>query len=250
MEAFLQITTPYYVSPQKLVFALWGTGLHENLESFSEDGEISEQKIDDKVSGGTPDHLEIDEEGDGTSYVLYDYKGYGSFSVAKLLEKYVDEEVVKDVDGRVKLITRGPNKGSMSINKIIRCSGPMVVPPESDLSMQVNRYRRMLEDRGKKISRMACQIVVRDGNTQMAKKRGVCDEAYMVDIPFVEDAMVDDFFANKSAKLVEAVKSGSCSEICTAEERWDEDNKCRSVCKVWFACPHGRAVRGEVDANS
>lgn len=243
MESYLKIVTAYFVSPQDLAFQLAGTVSHENLEKMVSDSEISEVKVGDSTGSGIPDLLEPDEDSSG-AWILYDYKFLGSFAVADMLRNYIQTRPVTGEDGKPYILSRGKSKGEIKLERYVDANHSLIMDGMCDISLQINRYRRLLERDGKNIKRMMCQITVRDGGTVTATQRGILDRIYMVEAPRLLDDVVDSFFELKAKKLISALENKGCDEICSAQERWNDDNKCKKYCSVWFACPHGRSIRG------
>ena len=104
--------------------------------------------------------------------------------------------------------------------------------------LQLNHYRTGFESKGFKVDRMKIQAIVRDGNTYVAKGRGIAEPVYMIDIPRMDDAEVEAYFFAKKFDLLQALEQKTWSTPCSDKERWNKDNKCREYCAVAFACPY------------
>jgi hypothetical protein len=194
---------------------------------------VSEQGFDDGLIKGIPDILEPDEEDVGF-YILYDYKTSGSFKVAlalgltKIQVPYIDDY------GHQVLLKTGKNKG---LPKTKQGWAVDLVKGHSDIKdwiFQMNRYRISVEFYGFPISKMIVQCIPRDGNTYIAKQRGVDKNVILVEIPRLDDQMILDHYANLQAEINEAFATGR-ARICNSEESWD-GRKCKGYCPVHAQC--------------
>lgn len=236
MEAFLTITKDYYVSPQNLAFALLGTKHHQMLDDSAKKllGIVSEERFDDEDVGGTADVLELST----TDNVLTDYKTWGSYKVAKALG-FTKSDVPTG-----EFYKSGERKGQEKTRSVKGFN-----PAKSDMKdavLQVNRYRIALQKAGHKIDRMQIQATVRDGGVAAAYKYDLKDNIYLIPIPFMEDAEVMNYFANKSECLLTALSTGVWVTPCSQEERWDDDRKCKKYCAVADQCVYGQEVLAKV----
>jgi hypothetical protein len=216
MQEYLRVTQDYAVSPDSMAFALLGTSHHNVLESLANEhgypAEI-ELKIDNLMQGKL-DHLEPDPIDEG-AWILWDYKTWGSFRVARALGLVkVGQKVFRD-DSRVDL---------------------------KEPSLQLNAYRVMLEEIGVQVTEIRIQVTVRDGGTYTAKNRGVTKSLYNISVPILDNELVLSYFASKSQMLQKCLNEGAMPPICSDEERW-QDNKCKSYCEVAEHCPHGKLLR-------
>ena len=200
---YLKEVCDYAINPHDQAFAILGTGSHDKLSihRFTR-GFISEQGFDDGLIKGIPDLVEPDEYAIGF-YCLFDYKTSGSFKVALALGLHKEETPILDVHGHPVLLKTGKNKGKPKMTSVWvedREKGQYEV---EDWSYQMNRYRIGVEMYDFPISRLIVQCIPRDGNTYVAKNRGVKDNVVLVDLPRLDDKMILDHYANLQAETVE-----------------------------------------------
>ena len=239
MLSYLRATTEYTINPKDRAYSLLGTEHHAQLAQFQ--GQWLAEKKQGNTITGTPDILEPDEEIPG-QFILTDYKTYGSFRVAKCL-------------GLVKETGKSTTEVYKKSGKWGKVGEPKTItwfrkdPAEADLHdemLQLNHYRLLLEAEGFRISRMQLQITVRDGGIQMAQSRGVDENIYLVDVPFMMDSAVTHFFETARKKMEDYI-AGTVSRMpCNAEESWNL-RRCQDYCEVAQNCEQGRKVsRGEM----
>ena len=209
--AWLKINKPYYIPPKSRAFMLLGIRHHAKLEYFAKvAGLIAEHKLDGEISG-ILDLLEEDIE-KNKQFILSDYKSWGSYSVVR------------------------SQKGDMG-----------------DVKLQLNHYRVKVEQSKKlteligfpiKISRMQIQTTVRDGGTKSAYRLGIGENIMLIDVPFMDDKSVLNYF-NERAKLLKGyLDSNEMPPMCTSHESWGY-KRCRAKawhCEVWESCPEGRKI--------
>ena len=239
MLSYLRATTEYTINPKDRAYSLLGTDHHAQLAQFQ--GQWVAEKKQGNTITGTPDILEPDEEIAG-HYILTDYKTYGSFRVAKCLG------LVKETGKSTTEVYKKSGKwGKVGEPKTITWfrKDPNAVDLHDEM-LQLNHYRLLLEEEGFHISRMQLQITVRDGGIQMAQSRGVDENIYLVDVPFMMDSVVTTFFETAKKKL-EAYIAGTIPLMpCNAEESWNL-RRCQDYCEVASNCEQGRKVsKGEM----
>ena len=222
MEAFLKITVSYYWPPDKLVFAMQGTKAHTDLLEVDDDYSILEEYLEGNITS-IPDILEV-EKGVTT---LIDKKLSGSYKVAMALGIY-------SVD-----ISTGEyfKNGKEKTKKAFRQSDEKI--DMEDWILQLNHYRLGFLKRGFKVDRQKIEAIVRDGNTYMARSRGIIKNSYMINVPIWPDEKIIGYFDMKKTCLETALAQGKWNDICSDKERWNKDNKCRDYCAVAFCCSHG-----------
>lgn len=232
MEAYLKITVPYFINPQRYAFALLGTDHHKNLERAALPAEVfGEEQFKEEGLTGQVDLL------DGR--VLTDYKTWGSYKVAKALGYYY----VSVPTGE--FYKSGAKKGQEKFKKELRQSPDKI--DMIDAIYQLNRYRIFFEKAGFPIEKMQIQATVRDGGTYIAFSRGVKNNIYLIDVPRVDDEIILEYFSRKGSALVKCVSTKTPpADPCTPEERW-EDRKCKSFCEVAASCPHGQVILASVE---
>jgi len=233
MQAFLEITTNYYWPIEKQIFMLQGVKAHSNLEAVDDEYSFLEEYFDSDITS-ISDVLEIE---NGTS-TLIDYKLTGSYKVGLALGLY-------SVD-----IPTGEyyKNGKEKTKKAYRQSDDKIEMDEWIL--QLNHYRTGFETKGFFVDRMKIQAIVRDGNTYVAKNRGITETVYMIDVPRMDDAEVEAYFEVKKFNLLQALKKESWLNPCDEKERWNNDNKCKEYCAVAFVCSYGKKYKNGSNAEN
>ena len=219
MEAFLKHTMDYTTTPDAHAPLLLGTAHHALLEEMAiEMGDPAEVSLNlvERRSGeekatvmqGSPDYLNQVEDSPSV-YDLWDYKAYGMFLANKVL-------------------------------------GTKTLPDRTDLELQLNAYRVMLEDMGINIGRMWVQITIKSDSWMIRRDIPSGRAIHVVEIAPLDDEYIRDFFGLKSKVLRLAMRTGKLPSVCTPEERWFDpkrgDAKCANFCDVSKFCSHGIAV--------
>jgi len=230
MQAFLKLTKNYAISPDSRAFLIHGIKSHANLESSDDELSLLEERFDDSEITGISDFLEIE---DGIT-ILGDYKTSGSFKVAKALGFFIDEEPTGEI------YKSGKRKGEPKTRKILKREDSKIDRWEWEL--QLNRYRMEFEKRGFKVDKLKIQCCVRDGNTFIARSRGVFRNIYYFEIKRLPDEDVITYFEKKKNALFRALKQGYWREVCNAKENWD-GLKCANYCEVAEFCPLGKYLK-------
>lgn len=229
---YLKAVMNYTINPQDRVWALLGTGTHDKLALEKYTGNVlAEEKLSDEQMGGIADALEEDENAPGC-YILSDYKTWGSYKVATAIGKYQEEVNEEDEDGNPILLKSGKNKGKPKTKKVT-----MIDPKKADLGneeLQLNRYRIFYEQAGFPISRMQIQAIPRDGNTFIAKSRGIDKNIYIIPIERLPDQEVLYFYENLQAEVDDAFRT-DWTRICSDHESW-EKRRCENYCEVAEFC--------------
>lgn len=235
-QLFLKATVPYSVDPNSRVFAAFGTSTHERLALKNITSNVlAEEKLSDGEIKGTADLLEDDEMEPG-KYILTDHKTFGSFKVAKCLGIVSEtvEETILDGEGRPILLKTGPNKGQPKTRQQKKITqDPAKVDLRSE-TLQLNRYRTLLESAGFPISRMQLQVVCRDGGTYIAKNRGIDRNLYLIPIKRMINKDVLDFYRNLAQEVQDAFANHYIRK-CNNWETW-EGKRCESFCEVLEEC--------------
>ena len=127
-------------------------------------------------------------------------------------------------------------------------------PDLTDQTLQLNLYRMMLEDSGFPVNKMFLDIAVRDGNTYLAQQRGITRNAYLIEIPHMDNQQALDYFLPKRDALLWHLQTETMPEPCNAEERWETasgvSTKCQKYCNVAEFCDYGIALKGGTDAQT
>ena len=231
--AYLKVMMPFTWKPVDLGDLMLGQAVHSELEELAKElgdptevdvkmfpqGEGGQDMEPDAI--GSVDYLELiwDETHLQAEYRLIDYKTYGIYLAQKLLGI-----------GRVKI------KGKTELVD--------VDPDFSSVELQMNTYRIMLEDYGYKIGEMVIQVMVKEGGWAFASS-GIESKIRMVVVPRLEDNYVRQYIHIKSQLLKEAVRTHTLPSVCSPEDRWNNDLKCKQYCEVWNYCSHGKFIRGQ-----
>jgi hypothetical protein len=167
-------------------------------------------------------------------YLLYDYKTSGSFKVALALGLEKSTEEITDDAGDTLYYKTGTRKGQPKTRQSFVPNREKAIPEILDWTFQMNRYRILVEDAGYPISRMITQCIPRDGNTLIAKNRGVDKNVILIDIPRMDNDKCLSHYANLQAEIMEAFKTFN-PRICNDRECWS-GRKCSGYCPVSEQC--------------
>lgn len=234
MCSFLKIKHNYAIYPDARAFMIHGTRGHKVLEDSGAGDEISELEIQFESGDitGIADGIETEK---GIS-VLYDTKTAGSYKVAKALGFFVEDEPTGEI------WKSGKKKGEQKTRKVLKRDDSKIDRYEWEL--QLNRYRMEYEKTGATVRDLKIQCVVRDGNTFIARSRGVFRNVYFFKVRILPDAEVVEYFERKRTALLKAVEQGFWKEVCTKEENWD-GLKCQNYCEVAEFCKYGKYLSKE-----
>ena len=217
-EAYLELVTDYALDPQDELWRVNGTKVHKLLEQYH-DNALGEERLYDEVCSGQFDFYDPD------SKTLFDSKTWGSYKIMKaqgLQQIEVDTgEVYKT----------GAKKGKPKTRK------EWVEGGEPDLfneEIQMNDYRMKLEAAGFPVERMFIESLCRDGNTYMARQRGIEQVGVLIPIRRLPDEEVAAYLTAKKQRL-DAALNGARPKACNDYERWD-GRKCERYCRVREAC--------------
>jgi hypothetical protein len=210
------------------VFALFGTATHAVLEHKTFNL-LSEIYLEHEWMDGTMDLY------DAQSKMLLDYKTWGSFKVSKALGLVPYKVPTGEYYQRS---GKGYSKGDPKVMTFYK-HDPNAVDMW-DTELQLNAYRIMLEATGFAVEQMAVEAIVRDGNTHIARSRGIDRPIYHIPIRRMDDEHVVEFFKHKTMALREALEKDKLPDYCTPEERWCGDDgksrKCNGYCEVAHIC--------------
>lgn len=234
MCAFLKLTKDYAISPDQRAFMIHGTQAHARLEASDDEYSLLEEKFNDESTdiSGIADVLECE----NGKNILIDYKTSGSFKVAKALGFHVEQEPTGE------LFKTGKRKGEPKMRGVLKRT--LEKEDRWEWELQLNKYRIEFEKRGFKVDELRIQCVVRDGNTYIARSRGVFRNVYYFKIKFLKDKYVLDYFKQKKESLEQALSQGYWNDICTAQENWD-GVKCAAYCEVAEFCKFGKYLKQE-----
>ena len=233
MCAFLKLTNEYAIRPDSRAFMIHGTKGHGNLEHSDDEYSLLEERFNDKDTEitGIADVLESE----NGHHILVDYKTSGSFKVAKALGFYVDEESIDTGE----LYKSGKRKGEHKFKTVKTLKRDQSKEDRWEWELQLNKYRMEFEKQGFKPDELKIMCIVRDGNTYVARNRGVFRNVYYFNIRILLDIDVITYFEAKRRDLFQALSQGYWNEICTAQENWD-GLKCQSYCEVAEFCKYGK----------
>lgn len=232
-------------------FMALGVSTHDVLEENTANKDRSEEWLEDGRIIGRSDLLEIS----GNLKILNDYKVSGSYKVASSMGIVEGpRNPVWDEQGYPVLYQRsgkGYKAGDQKTEKTY------VIDSNSaeswDFEMQLNKYRIMYEKNGIHIDRMQIFFIVRDGNTMIAKNRGVLQNVYRLDIKKLDDNYVENFYSSYTERFHEIMEStkeisGIPEEIagktlasgvnipmCNSRESWD-GRRCKDYCPYSSVC--------------
>ena len=235
MHAFLKISQDYAISPDDRAFMIHGTKGHKALELVEDDYSFLEELFNDENTDitGIADTLEIE---NGFA-ILSDSKTSGSFKVAKALGFVVVDEPIEG-----EFYKSGKRKGEQKTRKVLTRDETKV--DRRDWELQLNKYRIEYEKRGYKPDELRIMCIVRDGNTYIARSRGVFRNVYYFKINIIPDKEVNDYFEKKRLDLLKALKQGYWKQTCSSQENW-EGLKCQKYCEVAEFCQYGKYLKQE-----
>lgn len=236
MEAFLKLTKEYAASADRRAFMINGTRAHKNLETSDDEYSLLEEKFQDGDVTSMADVYEQENE-IGT---LVDYKISGSYKVAKAMGMVTVDELTGE------FFKTGNRKGQQKTRKILTRDETKI--DLWDWEYQLNDYRMKFEKLGFPVHKMKIQVTVRDGNTFIARSRGVIRNIYYFKIRRIPDAEVTAYFEAKRQALFQALARGSWGDPCTAKENWD-GLKCTKYCEVAEFCKLGKYLMREKESD-
>jgi hypothetical protein len=218
-----------------------GSRGHAKLEGSDDEFSTLEGYLDGPDVTGHYDVLERE----GDNVVLVDYKTSGSYKVSKALGFHVVEEPTGEV------YKSGKRKGQPKTRKILHRDDDFI--ERRDWELQLNMYRIQLERRGMHVDDMRVMCIVRDGNTWIARSRGVFRNIYYFRTARLDDARLDDaqvlsYFERKRQALFRAIEEDKCELVCNAHENW-RGIRCTRYCEVAEHCPLGKYLMNEKEAD-
>jgi|TARA_R100000995_G_C3473934_1_gene119832 hypothetical protein len=233
-ESYLKRTTEYYINPQERAYALMGTIHHENLEKqdLSKDKYLIEHQLEGLDITGILDFYDKETE------TLIDYKNTGSFKAMKVLG--MTHTLVPDPSGaRYKRSGKWGKAGQ--IKQVKQWYRDDSIADFGDWLLQINMYRYLLEQEGYKVRAQKLQMNIRDASTAMSRDRGIDRNIYFVDVPFVDDDELVEFYIHKRDLLLEHLVTKTTPAKCNIVETW-EGKKCEAYCEVRSLCPYTKNI--------
>ena len=232
-ETYLKKTTEYAVTPQSVLYALHGQGVHAIHEQCTQGDMLSEIRLKDTLTSGKFDlYGKIIDDTEG---VLGDLKVTSSYKLMKALGIYK----VRVPTGEV--YKTGLRKGQPKYRNELRHDGARHV---LEWAIQLNYYRILLEQEGFAVQKMYIQAMCRDNNLRMAAERGIDQSVYIIPINKISDHWLLRYFHRKAALLHEAMKERKLPPICSSRERW-HDRKCIDYCDGRANCPYAQRLQRE-----
>lgn len=232
-EAWLKITSKYYIDPDDKVYAMLGTQVHSVLDKFGKGDNLTEERLRDEICSGAFDFY------DGETQTLYDYKTWGSYKVQKALGIACKEvPIIDDFTEEVIVKKTGKNKGEPKTQKIW-VNGDMASRTDAllETSIQMSNYRdKLLEvlPGGYTVKNMAVQVISRDSGLMVSVRRGIEEKAPLLPINGVSKRWVNKYLGRKKQMLFEALEKGY-APICRKKESW-YGKKCERYCEVSEQC--------------
>jgi hypothetical protein len=163
---------------------------------------------------------------------LWDFKTYKTYKIKKV--KGVVSKWINDPSGA----TYG-RAGKTATGRVYKKGDPKLIEvPEVDESkadckveaLQMNAYRIMLEAEGVEIKEMKLCCTNKDYRAE-----SVIDKIEIVNIPYIEDDVVIEFFKKKTEDLNKHLAEGTVPPICSEEERWG-GRRCNGYCEFQEQC--------------
>lgn len=210
--SYLRATREYYVDPQDQMKMMLGSMVHASMSKAY--GTTECLIVDSQVSG----KFDLLDEG-----LLIDYKVWGAYRCAT-------------ASGMQKITIKNPVTNRPNQKWV-----PDGIPELDDETLQLNRYR-MLQERTESGSVRGMYIfgICKDAGLQAAFKYGIDWSFKRIDIPYLADDIVWQWFENKRLALKHAITDGK-SPCCDSKENWN-GNRCKS-CEVAEFCEVGMATR-------
>lgn len=238
---YLKHKVDYPIVPDDRVFALIGLWSHKAIEDYTR--RLAIEGAEMAVTIGTNQQGKLDWFDESTR-TLWDYKVIGSYKVGKILG--MKKRMIVDPSGAVYL--RKGKYGRPGDPKMIAIWD--AVPDEAELidySYQLNRYRQGVEQMlGVKVQAMKIMALVRDGGIAASTSRGIMRCSYVVNIPFIDDGKIQEYFTRKARALCHAIEHDEMPEIgCNDRECWG-GRRCEGYCDVSEWCPYNRKPAGRM----
>lgn len=229
---YLKATTDYAIRPSERAFAALGTGVHGKLSLHSYTYNVlSEEKLSDDKIKGIADVLEKDEN-TNDSYIMTDYKTWGSFKVCKAIGMVKVAKEVLDEDGKPVRYKSGKKEGEIKTKNVNELHPDKI--DARDTELQLNRYRMLFESYGFPISKIRVQAIIRDGGLYIAQGRGIESNLMLIPIKKLQNYEVMSYYENLSIEVGFAFEGHS--RKCNNWESWDGRRCNEKYCEVKEAC--------------
>lgn len=218
-EAYLEITTDYAINPFDALWRVHGSKGHYALEKYN-DNALSEERLYDEVCSGAFDYY------DAETQILADTKFWGSYRIMRALGLQQVEVETEE------FYKSGAKKGQPKTRKEWVEGGE---PELFNEEIQLNDYRMKLEAAGFPVKAMFIEALARDGNTWIASKRGINQNAVIIPVRRLPDEEVRAYLQVKHDALMKALETGVLPPLCNEQETW-QGRKCEAYCNVREAC--------------
>ena len=250
-QTYLELTKDYYVPPKDMIFSLFGTAIHNQLELIKENKAKEElKKIKQEIKETLGEDV-IDEHGElketfkstpiGKRYYktkreLYNEQRFINFSF--------EERIFLTIDNNIK-ITGIPDLYDRK-NKALydyKISGSYAIASaketgKKEWTFQLNAYRIALEQNGYPVESMYIQAITRDGGLYTARQKGI-ENMEIIPVEFISDNIILEFYKEKYKALITAIETNQMPPPCSNEESWN-GKKCKYYCPVLEYCPEGQ----------
>ena len=226
-ESYLKIKNDYAISPESMIWAIFGTAVHSVTDAHCPEDHLGEIRIFDEVSSGAFDYY------DPTTKQLFDRKTYGSYKVAKLLGLQKVRYPVFGADGKQLKHKNG--------KPVFEDHFEVHAKDRLDVAIQMNDYRMKLEASGFPVEKMFVEVLVRDGGTYIAKNRGIDFNARLVRLHSISDRWIKRYMTKKANDLLYYLANDLLPPPCRPREIWG-GIKCQRYCPVWKDCDVGRRL--------
>lgn len=222
---YLNYTIDFAEDPKDKAFTTLGTNHHILMEDHVGEGENGHY-MEHEFFTGTPDYYHKKEK------ILWDFKTYKTYKIKKILG--AKSEWIEDPSGET--YSRG---GRTKTGRVYKKGDPKLIeqitidPELADNkveALQLNAYRIMMEAEGYEIKEMKLCCTNKD-----YMEGSIVGKIEVVDIPFIDDAIVIEFFKKKTEELAKHMKSKTLPPICSDEERWG-GKRCESYCQFKHIC--------------
>ncbi len=220
-ENYLKSIHTIDIDPDQETFKVIGSRAHAKLEN---NDTMSEVTLRYTLPGGGEIVGTFDKFEKSTK-TLEDFKTWGSYKVCKFTGLTAEKEKItngtyKNGNTKFKTITSFHFGASDTFNE----------------EMQLNMYRIMLKSsHNLDTEHLKIEVFVRDGNTYIAKNRGITKNKFYLNVKFVEDDKVISYYDKKETKYRHALKTNEMPPMCSEYENWG-GRKCTGFCLVSGHC--------------
>lgn len=197
--SYLKIKHDYYVRPEDRAFQILGVRAHAVLE------------LNAKLAG-----------------LMNEMKLQGRTDITGILDLLEPDEQIEN--GYV--LTDYKTWASAKIKNFT---------PQDQTVFQLNHYRLIVDEilSPGYVTRMQIQIIVRDGGTQSAYVNKVTKRIATLEIPFMQNQYIQEYFDERAAKLLSYINGDTLPPVCDENWNW---KRCKDYCECFEFCPEGRRI--------